>query len=610
MSLNKPDLYHQNTGLLTHMYPSFNMDILSKYLPSEELFVSEAADGLLTARIDDIWIHSSRAPFREAQKLVRNGIKKHTGLCLVYGFGLGYQVEAIIEHFPELMVLIIEPEPGLFLKALEYIDLSPIIKSGRVGFLFDTPADVITSVMDTYRTSEIQSLKLRSVYSRNCDYYRTVDEAVSSFIRRKETNMNTLNRFGKTWVKNLFRNIEVFGHARDSGLWYGAFSDIPAVVIAAGPSLDTFLPVLDEIHRRCVIICVDTALRAVLLTGTIPDFIVVVDPQYLNTRHLDNLLCPEKIEAGAVLISESSTHPAVFRNNNLPVFFFKSVFPLGKMIERSAGISSELGAGGSVATTAWDFARKIGCPQIFTAGLDLGYPHQNTHCRTSLSSLYTSFKSNRLTTADSISFCGVQNAEPHPLPNNAGGETLTDMRLIVYKWWFEGQLRSDSSSGRYFNLSENGIKIDGMEYCSQEKVLELPEKRKQIDTIRRETCANRTTSEPETVFSRIRLIIESIITECARLENICRDALGILEETGKAADDNTIAEGMKKLSELDIRISESPTKELTGFIIQPVLNEIINSDNSVFDNSENLYSNILEACTFHRLHAERALKRI
>ncbi|HAK47516.1 MAG TPA: hypothetical protein DCO79_16545, partial [Spirochaeta sp.] len=294
-SNNSADFYASNIKRLLARYPSFKTDILDKYSPSKELTVSETAEGLSTARIDNHWIQSSRHPVKEAQKLVQSGISKKNGLCLVFGFGLGYHVEALMEQFPDLQLLIIEPEPELFLGALELRDFSALIESENTGFLLNLTPASLSSILSQFNTANFQSIKLRSVYERNLDYYQSVDEEFKTFIRKKETNMNTLNRFGRTWTRNLFRNIEVFKNAGDSGLLYDRFKEVPAIVIAAGPSLDELLPLLPELKKRSLLICVDTALKAVLSSGTAPDFAVVVDPQYLNTRHLDNLLDSEML---------------------------------------------------------------------------------------------------------------------------------------------------------------------------------------------------------------------------------------------------------------------------------------------------------------------------
>ena len=608
MCLSNEDLYNRNISLLKSRYSDFTAAVIKKYPASSLLSVSEASDGQLTARIDNIWIHSSRAPGKEAQKLAERSLKYRKGVCIVFGFGLGFHIEELHKSYPELQIIVAEHEPALFLEALYYRDFSTLFRSERIGFLFDIESGTIASVLSEFRNEKIQVLKLRPLCERSPDYYNELEEKINSFLRKKETNMNTLRRFGKTWVKNLFRNIEIFFRASDAGIVYNRFNDFPALVIAAGPSLDMIIPYLPGLRKRCVIICVDTALSAVTEAGILPDFIVVVDPQYLNTRHLDILPGLGSGETGPFLVSESSTHPSVFKKCALPVLFFKSIFPLGKIIEATAGIVSEIGAGGSVATTAWDLGRKLGCSKVFTVGLDLGFPLNNTHCRTSLSSLYTELKSERLLPSESISFGSLHNADPRPEENNAGSRTLTDSRLIIYKWWFEGQLQADPSRNKYYNMSEFGVRIEGMQYADAETVLQMPECRDRIDAAVSEI---RNIKKATRKKNRINMIIEELVDECRRLESVCSGALKVLEQSRKFAPGSAeYTAKMNELSEYDRKISDSPTKELSEFVIQPVLDTILNEELSAYDNSKLLYSNILESGRYHRIHAEKALNRI
>ena len=89
---------------------------------------------------------------------------------------------------------------------------------------------------------------------------------------------------------------------------------------------------LPRLADRCVVIAVDTALRACLSAGVQPDFTILVDPQYWNWRHLDGTRA-----AGSVLITESAAWPAVFRYPARDIFLCSSLFPLGKYLESRIG---------------------------------------------------------------------------------------------------------------------------------------------------------------------------------------------------------------------------------------------------------------------------------
>jgi hypothetical protein len=243
---------------------------------------------------------------------------------------------------------------------------------------------------------------LRLAGMRDSLYYRRIGTLLSSVFDKREVNINTLKRFASLWVRNLLSNLGRF--ITSPGILVGEkrFSDIPALVLAAGPSLDEVLPDLAALRERCLIVAVDTSYRFCRYQGVEPDFLVTVDPQYWNSRHLDWLP-----RAGTVLVSESSTHPRVFRSvggREEDIYFVSSFFPLGTYIEQLIGKRGLIGAGGSVATTAWDLCRYLGCSSIYMAGLDLGFPGKRTHARGAFFEESMHGRSTRFYTSEQMNF--------------------------------------------------------------------------------------------------------------------------------------------------------------------------------------------------------------
>ncbi len=597
----------KNLDALKEKYPGFETEILSRYKPSEDLEIIVSVNGAVSGKLNNVWLHSSRAPAAEASRLAGNSGISGSGICVVFGFGLGYHIEALLENYPDLQILIAEPEPGIFLKSLESRDFAEIIKSPRTGFLLDTEPSSIQGILKQIDVFPVFTFKLRQLSGINEDYFSRLEENINEYVAKKETNRNTINRFGKSWVRNLFRNIPTLMNAGDISAWFGRFQGIPAIIAAAGPSLDSVMPLMPELKKRAVIICVDTAVRAFRDARIAPDFIVVVDPQYLNSRHLDNCLSDSVFSGSSILVSESSTHPGIFRNCPLPVYFCKSVFPLGSLFEEHVRIHGVLGAGGSVATSAWDLARRLGCREIYAAGLDLGYPGNKTHYKNSLSSRLIAISSTRLTPSSSLTASYLNSTSSFKTENNSGTETLTDKRLIIYKWWFENQLKIDNETVTY-NLSPYGIKIDGMDFISSDALLDAMEHRENIENVKIKVITDCTESG-QNGLKGIVTMLENMILECESLETLSGEAIQLMKLI--SLDAPGLSEYLKKLESIDRSISLIPSKELAGFILQPILNEILEkTDGDYLSNSKKLYFGIYEAASYHRILAGQALVRL
>ena len=77
-----------------------------------------------------------------------------------------------------------------------------------------------------------------------------------------------------------------------------------------------------------MIVCVDTALHACLKQNVEPDFIILTDPQYYASLHLEFLSSPSSI-----LITEIAAYPSVLRFRCKETVLYSSMFPIGQFFE-------------------------------------------------------------------------------------------------------------------------------------------------------------------------------------------------------------------------------------------------------------------------------------
>nr|MDA3941211.1 DUF115 domain-containing protein [Spirochaetia bacterium] len=430
--------FDKNIDLLCLKYPEFRTDVLEIFQNecSEcSMIITLSKSGLPTATVNGKFIHSNREPVREAEKLVDSEIPKDISACIVEGFGLGYYVEAILNLRPNIPIIIVESSGERFLKALEARDFSLILTSPMISILIGNESESIRHILPGLPKGSIQIFKHRALYELHIEYYREIDTLVQNFISRRDVNTATLNRFGELWVRNLINNLDYLPEAGNVGDLSGIFNNVPVLLLAAGPSLDQLLPHMEKLHKRFIIVAVDTSAIVLMEAGCIPDFTVIVDPQYWNTRHLDRADLNKTI-----LISESSTHPGIFKKEHRKIFFCGSLFPLGIFMEKYGGHKKRLAAGGSVATTAWDFCRLLSNGEIFCGGLDLGFPNNKTHFHGSFFEEKIHTETTRETPAENYAYSYLSSGNTFLSKNNLGTKTLTDQRLSIYIQWFEEQI--------------------------------------------------------------------------------------------------------------------------------------------------------------------------
>jgi hypothetical protein len=600
--------YHNNIDLICKKYPSFKNDILDKFTLSSNFLISESKSGYPTAKIDGKYIHSNRDPVREAERLIQLEIPQGSSSCIVEGFGLGYYIEAILKLRPDVPVIVTEPSPERFLKALEERSFKTIIDSPMISLLIGNKTESIRLLLPGLPRGSIQIFKHRALYELDIDYYKEVNSFIQHFVSRREVNTATLKKFGELWVRNLINNLDYISEAQDVGSLTDIFKEYPVLLLAAGPSLDNILPHIKELQKRFIIVSVDTSTPVIIKNGCVPDFTVVVDPQYWNTRHLDRVDLQDTI-----LMSESSTHPGIFRKNHNKLFFCGSLFPLGIFIEKYVGRRKRLGAGGSVSTTAWDFCRLLSKGEIISGGLDLGFPNSNTHFHGSFFEETIHTTSSRLKPLETSAFRYLSSGNTFFSNNNTGSKTLTDQRLGIYVKWFEEQIKVGKISN-VWNISPLGIRIKGMEYKKEEDLFKYPVIRHQINLI---TDCIKIISRPESLNfkTRIKEGMDLLYKELDRLSSLSEKALEHISDYRKNPENKELVSVfLKNLDNLDKQIMNSNSKKISSFLLQPIIDEItgnkqINTFDEGIEESNELYFKIQSSADFHKTLVQSYLQK-
>ena len=463
---------------------------LNKVFPFYNFSVSKS--GALTASQNGLPLHSAYNPKAEAERAAALAKDSDKDIFIFAAIGLGYLANAAaqIPGADQKTFIILEPDPLHLFAALASIDLSDLFKIPKLFFAIGADVEQAASLVHCaggFDKAQIFCQKSQAAHAQ--EWFDNFFTRARQSKDAAQVNVNTLERFGRLWLKNGARNLPQMQKLCGVKKFFGAadfskekiscnaktaaasFSQepIPAVLIAAGPSLESVLPHLKEIHQRAITIAVDTALRACLRAEVQPDFIVLTDPQYWAYSHIAGLSAPQSI-----LIAESAAYPSVFRFDCKEIVLMSSLFPLGKFIEGRLGAKGQLASGGSVATSAWDFARAIGCKEIYAAGLDLGYPNRQTHIKGSAFEQAAHNASSRLNPAELAKARILFSAKNQEALDFEGNKIITDERMKLFAWWFEKHIADDRQT-KTFTFSKKGLAIKGADFFSLQDFLKKPE---------------------------------------------------------------------------------------------------------------------------------------
>lgn len=434
-------------------------------------------------------LHSRYDPVREAQRFARSLCEQmnesQKTVPVFMGFGLGYGVVAYGELIESAVqtgtvsqgrmnqqggglsgLVLVEPDVACFAAALWSLDFEPVFTMERCALLVGASHQSVLGVLESFGLDTCHFVWNKAHTSHSQGYFDGLHTLIQRNLDKDAINSRTLDRFGQLWLRNSCRNLDKLATCDGVSRYQNLGWNLDACVVGAGPSLDLILPHLGKIKERCILIVVDTALRVCLRSGVEPDFVVLGDPQYWNARHLAGLSSPS-----TVLITEVAAYPPVFRFPCKETVLCSSLYPVGRFFSSNGLDKGDLGAGGSVATSAWGFARLCGCHRIFLAAVDLSFPGKRTHAHGSTFEEKTHMTSTRLAPSQQSQVAALFSADTSLKTSYAGESVITDQRMELYAWWFESKVAAHPEQ-KTFSLTANSLSIPGIEFFPLEDFLQ------------------------------------------------------------------------------------------------------------------------------------------
>ncbi|MDE3036104.1 MAG: motility associated factor glycosyltransferase family protein, partial [Nitrospirota bacterium] len=408
---------------------------------------SGAARLLVTTESGVRAVHNEEDPEAVADRTV-DKLDLESGVTVLLGMGLGYLAKALAARLkPGVALLVYEADPGIFKTALQLHDLTEFLSSPRVKVLVG-PAARLES--ECYRFllltgGTVRVARAESSFRLAPDLYKAkYEKELLPFLEGALTNMFTVGRFGPLFTKNLLEGIPHI--ALSSGVieLRDLFAGIPAILVAAGPSLEKNVCHVKEAKGRAVIICADTVLGYLLEREIVPDFVVSVDGQTRTYDKYENVDIPPDI----ALVYHPACNDSIFKHFPGPMFamsvgmlaykWIEHCWPDKGSIESDTQCQMHLG---------FNLAEWMGCNPIVIVGQDLCCTDNLMHVR----------GGSYLTPEEE-----AQHVEKGHRTENIFGEPVRAYpNFLIYKATFERKIRE--SRARCIHATEGGLKLEGAE---------------------------------------------------------------------------------------------------------------------------------------------------
>lgn len=416
-------------------------------------------------------VGGDRSPAEEAADWLEReapALGDATLVCVV-GLGLGEVIGVLAERRPDVRILALEPEPGLLGPAMDRHDWTLLIETGRLMLLAGPDyAGRAAAWRLVTRPAESPAVLLHPVIARERSAdTRAAAQVIGQAVAGARANAQARARFAAPYLLNTLRNLPQFTRARDVRAGAGRHLGRPAIVAAAGPSLNrnlAELAALPDWRQRAVVVAVDTALKPMLAAGIAPHYVVAVDPGEANAATLAGL--PPLPDTW--LVGEASLDPRCFDGFADRTVLFRvsdTHAPWPWLAEHGIAVG-QLRAWGSVLTTAYDFALQAGCDPIVFIGADLAYTDGQPYCRDTIYEDRWAAAVAAGSTLQEVWRRQLPDGELVAVDDVRGGTTYSSRTLVAFRDWLAAQAPA-AAPRRIVNATGAGILVGaGIEQAS------------------------------------------------------------------------------------------------------------------------------------------------
>jgi len=382
--------YEKNKQVLSKRYPERHLEILERIEKEisdeykvESITARDSNHALVVEKGEEKYrLNSAYRPLEEAKKWAEQYEFQNIGVNIyMFGFGNGIFVRELLRKArTDANIYLWEPDASIFHVVMEEEDLEDILKDMRFHFYIgEKGLQEVKEVMEyTVGWNNVSTqiccshICYNKMYEREYNLFFDLINHTNSMVRvRRDTNAY----FAHTVVGNVIENLRFVKKSNFISELTGRIpEDIPAIVVAAGPSLDKNIDLLLKAEGKALIIATDSAVKILEAKGLPYDCIVTVDPAKPAWYLTDYPGCKN---VPLFCVAESEKEILKFHTG-------RKIWAAGSVyindLYNSFGLSFPgYSGGGSVATTGTEIAFHLNLKNIILIGQDLAYTGEHTH---------------------------------------------------------------------------------------------------------------------------------------------------------------------------------------------------------------------------------------
>ncbi len=322
--------------------------------------------------------HSRNDPRKEAERWANAPENRESSRIVLFGLGLGYQALALLSTARRDYLCVFEPRADVFRAALEHVDLRPLFNNAAVDLICAEPAHALYQTlfrrMGEFLSTGFHFQALPAATQVCPNELQEVQHEISRLAEAGKNMLAHMESTGYHTQEHILRNVPKLYRSVPPSSVKNLLSGNPALIVAAGPSLDKNIDLIPDITGRAAVFACDTSFQLLRRKGVEPQFVVTKDPSELNARHFEGI---DDLGRTVFVFDPQITPALANRFRNPSIFLPHRCRGLHEQLPgRELKQEDILPFSQNVALAAFHLARVMGCTPIIFVGLDLAFPPQ------------------------------------------------------------------------------------------------------------------------------------------------------------------------------------------------------------------------------------------
>ena len=230
-------------------------------------------------------LHSRYNPLAEAERYIASlTLNEKARFFILIEPGLGYMVAPLRKRVPGAKIVALHAGKQGSLDSQCFPLYTPEPPDSQWYPETGRPVqDFLEGEIPDCQAEEIRILEWRPALAVYGGSYLALVEETAEFVKRADANAKTTMSFGRRWVRNFFKNLEIIRK-----VLCPAPLSLPLLVTGAGPGLEEAIPLVREAAGQgsLFILAVSSSVAALQAEGITPNMVICTDGGIWAAFHL------------------------------------------------------------------------------------------------------------------------------------------------------------------------------------------------------------------------------------------------------------------------------------------------------------------------------------